>query len=149
MLLEDPLETLWSQASVPDALGVNHQPRATHTDPETPGLGAHRREAGFFEPLFYKLPEFLARLTRTAFRPDAEEEMPNGFPYSGFLNAFFLWIAHTNFSRNGLHPEPNPPPRSSFSSDPPGCGRKPTDAPLKERHAQHPAWRSGKAKIHV
>jgi hypothetical protein len=90
MFLEDPLKTLRSDGSVPNALGINHQPRAAHTDPETPGLCAHRRKSGFFQPLFDKFPEVLARLGRATLRPNAEEEMPLGLPYSGFLNAFVL-----------------------------------------------------------
>ena len=76
MLLENPLAPLDREFAVPDALGINKEPRAAHADAETARLGAHHRQTQLGATAFQVVPDHLPLLHGRALGAQAEKKMP-------------------------------------------------------------------------
>ena len=78
VLLQDAFAALRGDLAVPDALGINEQPRTADADPETAGLGAHDRQFQLGATALEIIPGRLAFRRRRAIGAETKEKMTPG-----------------------------------------------------------------------
>ena len=76
MLLQDALESRRRDVPIPNALGIDHEPRSSGANAEAARLRAHHAQSGFLHAFFYKVPQHFALARMAAIGAEAEEEMP-------------------------------------------------------------------------
>ncbi len=108
MLLQNALEPLGSDLPVPDAIGINDEPRTTGANAKAGRFGPHHVYASFLHSVFDELPEFLSLGGFAALGTDADKQMLARTFDRGFLQALLQIVAH----RVQLHPTQNHGKRS-------------------------------------
>lgn len=94
VFLQNPLEALCVDVAIPDAFGVNHEPRSAGADAEALGLCPHRAQGGFTHAALDVFPDDFRVCGCAAVRPHAEEYMPLGGADGGFLESGIQFVVH-------------------------------------------------------